>query len=444
MPRPNILIVTTHDSGRHFACYGVPTVQTPAIDALAADGVLFERMFAASPICSPSRGALLTGRYPLANGLVGLAGGVWNWEFNDYQQHLSHIARNAGYDTRMFGLQHETSHIERMGFCDTTKHGIKDGGKTKTAVDVAADVAEFLRARGDEEAPFYAQVGFHETHTRYDIGGCKPEDAKGAWIPPYAKSHVWPEWAAILQRFGSDPAYARSHLAEFQGSLQTIDRAVGGIVAALRATGLEDNTILLFNTDHGPELPGAKWTMYDPGLGIAFILRWPRGGACGGRRCDWLLGNVDFLPTLLELTGLDGPDNLQGVSFADACRRDVSGSSSPRETAYGSWVDGLNFAVRTERHKLIRNLVPVDSTGRACPDYELYDLELDPLELTDVAPEPAYADVLADLRARMDAWLEEMGDPVVDGPIAGETHQEKLAEYRRRYETRHGVVRPTV
>lgn len=76
---PNILIISTHDTGRHFGCYGVPTVRTPAIDGLAAEGVKFNRMFAACPICSPSRGALLSGQYPLTNGLVGLAGGNWNW-----------------------------------------------------------------------------------------------------------------------------------------------------------------------------------------------------------------------------------------------------------------------------------------------------------------------------------------------------------------------------
>lgn len=101
--RPNILIISTHDTGRHFGCYGVPTARTPAIDGLAAEGVKFNRMFAASPICSPSRGALLSGQYPLTNGLVGLAGGNWNWELADYRVHLSHRLRDLGYHTAMFG-----------------------------------------------------------------------------------------------------------------------------------------------------------------------------------------------------------------------------------------------------------------------------------------------------------------------------------------------------
>ncbi len=451
--QPNILIITTHDSGRHFGCYGVPTAQTPAIDALADDGVLFERMFAPSPICSPSRGTLLTGRYPLTNGLVGLAGGAWKWEFNDYGQHLSSILSDAGYLTAMIGLQHETEHIERLGFEDLSGYGVKSAGgngsmmpgwpKGKQGVSaeaIAERTTEFLHRAKDEPRPFFAQVGFFETHTPYDYAGCEPDDDKGTWIPPYAKSHSWPDWAKILKRFGGDPKFAKRHIAELQGSLQIVDHAVAAIMETLRSAGLEENTIVLFNTDHGPELPGAKWTMYDPGLGIAFILRWPAGCVCGGRRCDWLLGNVDFLPTLLELTGLEVPENLQGVSFAEACRRDVSDCPSPRNTVYGNWVDGLNFAVRTDRYKLIRNLVLVDSTGRVCPEYELYDLELDPLELTDVAEEPVYAEVLRDLRCRMDSWLKEMDDPVVDGPVAGDTHQEMIDEYRRRYEKKHGVA----
>ncbi len=427
---PNVLVITTHDSGRMFGCYDNPTVRTPRIDRLAHDGVKFDNMFATCPICSPSRGALLTGRYPLTNGLVGLAGGCWSWEMKDYQQHLSHLLRAAGYDTAFFGLQDETAHLDRLGFDEVHPQG------EQSATGVADQAASFLR--NEAEGPFYLQVGFVETHTPYDYAECPPDDDRGVRIPPFARAHDWPEWTRILD--GTDEeAAAREHVAGLQGSLHRVDCAVGEILDALSDAGLERNTIVLFNTDHGPELPGAKWTMYDQGLGVGFIMRWPGGGVAGGRTCPWMLSNVDFVPTLFDLLELEPPDNLQGASFARGCREYVDAVPSTREVAFGNWVDGLNFSVRTEEFKLIRNLVPVDSTGRECPEYELYDLRNDPLELTNVAREPVYDDVLKDMKNHLDGWLEEMDDPVVHGEIEGDNHEEMLSNYRSRYEALHDV-----
>lgn len=439
--QPNIVIISTHDSGRHFGCYGVPTAQTPAIDRLAAEGVKFNRMFAACPICSPSRGALLSGQYPLTNGLVGLAGGKWNWELTDYSVHLSHRLRELGYHTAMFGLQHETTHIDRMGFEDASCHGVKRDGQERPAPEVAEDFCRFL-ASNKRERPFYAQIGFFETHTPYTFADCPPENQEGAWIPPYAQAHDWAPWPVILKRFGDDPDAARNHIAELQGALRQTDRAVDRILHALRDRELEDDTLVLFTSDHGPELPGAKWTMYDAGLGIAFIMRWPGGGVEGGRECDWLLGNVDFLPTLFDLIGINAPEDLEGRSFADACRGREEAEPS-RQIVFSNWVDGLNFSARTERYKLIRNLVPLDSTGRECPRHELYDLDLDPLELTNVAAEPAYGEVRARLKKQLDQWLTDMNDPTARAELTITDHESMIAEYRARYETRNEHQPPT-
>ncbi len=439
--QPNIVIISTHDSGRHFGCYGVPTVQTPAIDRLAAEGVKFNRMFAACPICSPSRGALLSGQYPLTNGLVGLAGGSWNWELTDYRVHLSHRLRELGYHTAMFGLQHETTHIDRMGFEDASCHSVNRDGHERPAHEVAEDFRRFLSSN-KRDRPFYAQIGFFETHTPYTFADCPPDNQEGAWIPPYAQAHDWAPWPVILKRFGDDPGAARNHIAELQGALRQTDRGVDRILHALRDRELEDDTLVLFTSDHGPELPGAKWTMYDAGLGIAFIMRWPGGGVEGGRECDWLLGNVDFLPTLFDLIGINAPEDLEGRSFADACRGGEE-AEPPRQIVFSNWVDGLNFSARTERYKLIRNLVPMDSTGRECPRHELYDLDLDPLELTNVATEPAYGDICARLKKQLDQWLTDMNDPTARAELTITDHESMIAEYRARYETRNEHQPPT-
>lgn len=246
----------------------------------------------------------------------------------------------------MFGLQHETAHIDRMGFDDTACHGIKREGGGRPATEVAEDFRAFLNSARDDDTPFYAQVGFFETHTPYTFGDCPPDDEPGAWIPPYAKAHDWAPWKVILNRFGGDPDAARRHIAELQGSVLRVDAAVETILDGVRKAGVEDNTLVVFS----------------------------------------------------------------------------------------NWIDGLNFSARTSRYKLIRNLVPVDSTGRECPPYELYDLELDPLELTNVADEPAYAEAYNTMRGYLDGWLAQMDDPTVHGELTADEHEKMIAEYRRRYE----------
>lgn len=448
--RPNILIVITHDSGRHFGCYGVPSVRTPNIDALASDGILFENMYATAPICSPARGSLLTGQYPQTNGLLGIAGGCWKWEMNDYRRHLSWVLREAGYRTVRIGLQHETEFIERLGFEDLTGYGVDDGrrgpsllrgwpvgGRGCTALEVAERTARFLQQSRRESRPFFAQLGFFETHTPYAYAGCEPDESLGVWTPPYADRKGIPSWARDLNRFVSDPGFARRHLAALQGSLRRVDEAVGRLMQALRESGSEDNTLVLFTTDHGVELPGAKWTLYDPGLAVAFILRWPAGGLCDGRRCPWLLSTVDFLPTLLDILNLEPPHALEGRSYATVlgpCPA-TGPMSAPREEIHAVWVDGLNVMVRTDRFKLIRNGFPVpDASGRCAPPYELYDLMRDPLERRNVADHPDHAGIFQEMRARLDRWLDRVGDPLLTESFKATELSEAVAAYRRRFE----------
>ncbi|MBI2440713.1 MAG: sulfatase-like hydrolase/transferase, partial [Lentisphaerae bacterium] len=272
--RPNIIIITPHDTGRHFGCYGVESVGTPAIDALAADGVRCTNLFATSTMCSPSRGSLLTGKYPERNGLMGLAGPNYRYELTRPREHLSHLLRAQGYQTVLCGHQHEAADSATLGFDETIRE------KPEGAVGIAAEVAAFLAQRPREEhRPFFLQIGFIETHTPYLKYGGTPDSSRGVWAPPYMGG-------------GHDEAVLREHLAAFQGSIRQVDLAVAAILAALRAGGLEDNTLVLFTVDHGPELPRAKWTGFDAGAHVAGILRWPGGGLVGGRTCELLLNNT--------------------------------------------------------------------------------------------------------------------------------------------------------
>ena len=430
--KPNILIITNHDSGRHFGCYGVETVHTPAIDALAADGMKFENYFATVPLCSPSRGAMLTGRYPQSTGLMGLTHSPWHWSLNEGEQHLSHILRDAGYHTALFGLQHEAADVQTLGF--EALHAQRgDGGGRCTADEVARVTAEFLKR--EVRAPFYAQVGFFETHRPFDFGGVTPDDSKGVFVPPFLSEND-----AVI-----------ADLAHYQGALRKADEAVGIITKGLAESGLADNTIIVFTVDHGIPYPRAKGHVYDPGLSIPLIVRWPGGGIRGGKTCDWLLSNVDFLPTLLHLIGEPIPENVQGVSFSGAFGKGES--EPPRDAIFGFMQSGELRCTRTKHHKLIRNFeprrlfaTPVDVsvsvssrwpntaylvTSEECPAVQLFDLQKDPNEFHNAAEDPNYADIRAELDGRLWAWLEEVGDPILKGSVPTPYYRRLMAEAGR-------------
>ncbi len=431
--RPNVLIITTHDSGRHFGCYGVDTGHSPAIDSLAADGIRFTRYFSASPVCSASRAAMLTGRYPQSNGLMLLSSPPWSWELNSDERHLSQLLRDEGYYTVLFGLQHETENPDRLGFRARHRECHRDmrfaADAACTATDIAGDVAHFLRSDAASRAPFYAQVGFYETHTPYDFGGAVPDDEKGVYVPPYLVRNE-----AATEEF-----------AGLQGSVHRADEAVGIIQSALSEADLERDTLVVFTSDHGIETHRSKWFVYDRGLEIPLIVRWPNGGIQGGRDCDWLLSNVDFLPTLLELLGVPVPGNVQGVSFAAAFGPSGAAESGPRRKIFAMMQAFHQYpdmrCVRTTRHKLVRSFTPdrayttpVDlerpSRPWKRPVVELFDLERDPLEVDNVAQRPEYAEVYRDLSNRLWGWLEAVDDPILKGPVPSPYYHEAIAEYR--------------
>ena len=415
--RPNVIVITTHDSGRYFGCYGLDTVHTPAVDAIAADGVMLSRMFATVPICSASRASMMTGRYPQSHGLLDLCGPAFRWALGPDERHLSHILRDAGYRTLQFGFQHEAWDVSTLGFDDVRR-------ESSRADDVAKMVSAFLREEASGEAPFYAQVGFLETHTPFRRDWVEPDREKGVYVPPY-----------LVRDEESEET-----MAWFQGMVRVADRAVGTIVEALARSGLEDDTLLVFTTDHGIELPRSKWFLYDPGIEIAMVFRWPGGGISGGRACDCLLGNVDFLPTVLELIGAPVPENVEGLSFA---RNLTDGTASgPRDEVFGLYHKMSIRSIRTDRYKLIQHFdSPIDFLHlpvaletqlekRGIGPVELFDLQEDPVEFHDLSTSPEHAGIRDGLRGRLWRWLESVNDPILQGPIASPVYLSARDDYR--------------
>jgi arylsulfatase A-like enzyme len=410
---PNILQIVCHDLGRHLGCYGVASVHTPTLDRFAAEGVRCARSFCTSPGCSPSRAALATGRYPHANGVMGLAHAHFGWQLGPDERHVARLLGDAGYHTALFGLQHVTYQIESLGFHEI--HG------DRPADGVAENLEQFLAQRPTGK-PLYIEVNFFEPHRPFDFGGVAPDTENGVQVPAYLP----------------DNEAARGELAALQGAIRKVDGCVNRILGALSAARLADDTLVIFTTDHGIAFPRAKTTLYDAGIEVALLARWPAGGIEGGRVCDALISNVDVLPTYLEAAGVAVPDNLQGRSALSSLKGQAADDARTAVFAEKTYHEAYDpqRCIRTQKHKLIHHF-EVCSRAYAATDIasgptfatmirelaaersmlELYDVEADPSEQKNLAADPAHAGTVADLGRQLREWMEETGDPLLRGPI---------------------------
>lgn len=427
---PNVLLVHCHDLGRQLGCYG-RDVETPNIDSLAAEGALFENHFVTAPQCSPARGSLHTGLYPHVNGLMGLAHD--EWEIDEGVTSLPEYLQRAGYETHLFGLQHVTNDPTSIGY----EHNHSEGNlspaaspemhEVNRARDVAATVETFLEKESFTE-PFFGSVGFFELHRievndhfGFDDGQYDTSDPEDVTVPPFL-----PDLDGI-----------RSDLSEMEGMLTAVDDAVGQIVETLERTGLLEDTLVLFTTEHGIAFPRAKGCCYDAGIEAALIARYP-GVFEGGTRYDELVSNVDVLPTILDLVGEVSPDEIDGRSFLPL---GTDREYIPRDRLFAemTWHDRYNpmRAIRTRRYKYIRNFwhlpqvyltndVFVSEAGREVreeyhsghrPYEELYDLDTDPTERTNLADDDEYERVRAELEERLVEWMQRTNDPLLEGPV---------------------------
>lgn len=424
MNKPNIVFMISHDTGRYLSCYGKQAA-TPELDDLARKGVRFDRYFCPAPQCSPSRGSILTGLYPVNHGMMGLA--HLGFSMKADVTTLPMALRQDGYETALIGMSHET--IDEPD-SRLTSSGYKLGYDyvEKVPGDRAPDVADrtiaYLKekAASEEGRPFYVSVGFFETHRDFDEYAPVADPAESIQPPAYLPN----------------TAKVREDYALLHGSVKTLDKAVGRIVEAIEETGLQDNTLVIFSTDHGTAFPRAKGTLMEAGLETALIMYAP-GRAEGGRVIGDLLCNVDLMPTLLEFAGAKTPEGLDGKSFLPLLEgeRIVVRDHFFCEMTWHDLYHPMR-GIRTGRFKYIRNFeegpsvyLPLDIhrslSGQVVRDSyyipnvpeELYDLHSDPLEQDNLASDPACADILKELRGRVEGWMQETGDPLLSGKVEG-------------------------
>ncbi|MGC1304392.1 MAG: sulfatase [Caulobacteraceae bacterium] len=406
-PRPNIVYIHSHDSGRYLRPYG-HDVPTPNLMRLARQGVLFRQAHCASPGCSPSRAALLTGQAAHSSGMLGLA--HLGWGLHDYRQHLLHTLRGHGYRSVLAGLQHIAKDPRAIGFDEMLPH------RSDHASDVSPVAARYILSRPKQ--PFFLDVGFFETHRDFP----DPVDNPDYILPPSPMP---------------DNSRTRIDMAGFHASARQMDKGVGRVLDALDKAELASNTLVLSTTDHGIAFPDMKCNLLDGGTGVSMIMRGPGVFSQPGM-CDALISQIDVFPSLCEYLQIETPAWVQGRSFLPILRGETA---QINDAVYGEVTYHASYqpmrSVRTERWKYIRRF-----DGRTAPNLpncddgaskafwvkegwrqqpvapeELYDLVFDPAEKDNLIAAERTRQVAQDMRQRLDAWMKRTGDPLLKGPV---------------------------
>ena len=430
---PNVLLIVSEDNGPELGCYGDSSAKTPVLDRLAREGVLFWRAFVPYSVCSPSRACYLTGLYPQQNGQLGLATHKMAM-YERYASIPSHL-RAAGYRSGLIGKLHVNP--AKAFRWDFRKISSANFGKRDMAAYAKA-AAEFFAA-GD--APFFLSINYPDAH--YPLH----RQQFGRPAQPIDEARPLPWVGASSKRL-------RRFTANYYNCLARLDEGVGLLLDALDKSGKARDTLVIYMGDHGAQFSRGKCSVYEAGLRVPLIVRWPRR-AKAGHVARELVSSLDLLPTILRACGLDVPRELPGKPLqallegrAHKLRKHVFGIT----TGASPGLLGLQFSVRDESYKLI--FTPAaGSENRAAsayleglnvhfaggtrehelkaaparvqrayarwtrpPQLELYDLDKDPNEFDNLLeqPTPDHEARAIALLAALHDWQERIDDPFLD------------------------------
>ncbi len=411
MSLPNIIYLHSHDTGRYISPYGFK-MPTPHMQQFAEEGVVFRQTFNAAPTCSPSRAALLTGSSPHSCGQLGLTNRGFN--IQDPHKHLCHTLKQAGYHTALFGVSHLHKNVDLLGYDQRDLFEVEKRRTTDASVD---KVIAFLEQ--DHPDPFFASIGFFETHRVFPDPD--PEILKAGTAPP-----------APLP----DTPGTRRDMAAYATMARNLDDHYGRILQALAKQGLAESTLVIITTDHGLAFPLMKCNLTDHGMGVLLMLRGP--GFRGGREVNGLVSQIDLYPTLCDYLEIPRPDWLEGQSLlplVDGSQNEVNEEIFSEVTYHAAHEP--KRAVRTPRYKYIRRydkedtppMANIDSSEskdvmlafglreRQVEKVQLYDLIWDPHEMHNLASDPDQRETLSDMSARLDAWMVRTNDPLLQGDV---------------------------
>jgi arylsulfatase A-like enzyme len=423
---PNVVFVLADQwRAEAFGYAGNPDVKTPNLDQLQREGVRFINAVSAMPVCSPMRASLLTGQRPLTHGVF----------LNDVPLHpeavtIAKVLRSAGYDTGYIGKWHVDAHGRsnfippgrRQGFdywkvleCthDYNRSAYYADGPEKLswegydAIAQTRDAQQYLRDHAASPKPFILVLAWGPPHDPYFTA---PERYRALYDP--AKLTLRPN----VPETGA--ANARKTLAGYYAHCSALDDCFGELRRTLREAGLEENTLLVFASDHGDMLgsQGAykKQRPYDEAIRVPLLLRWPQGLGRKAHQLDAPINSEDLMPTLLGLCGVPIPKTVEGLDYS----RYVRGGRNPGDGAtviqcvspFGEWVrrnGGREYrGVRTTRYTYVRDL-----SG----PWLLYDNQTDPCQTNNLANQPKYSRLQGKLDATLTRKLKARHDEFLPG-----------------------------
>ncbi|UYZ63511.1 sulfatase-like hydrolase/transferase [Hymenobacter weizhouensis] len=430
-PKLNVLLVVSDDLGTQLSCYGDKVMKTPNLDQLAVEGTRFSKAYVTQASFSPSRSSMLTGLYPHQNGQIGLAYKGSTYEMKAGVQTLPTLLKAAGYRTGILGKLHVYPESAFRFATKETWFFTNDVQKT-------ADRAKTFFTASTE--PFFLMVNYNDPHRRFrkQVAGLPATPLTGADVP------TW-----YFQSSVNGPGQ-RDSIAGYYNGVKRIDEGVGMLMQALKAAGKDHNTLVIFLGDHGSPFARSKQTNYEAGVRVPFLVRLPGQGR-PNFTSNALISTVDIVPTVLDATGVAIPAGLAGRSFKQV----LNGPGYVRRdalcTEYTSHIfsKGYYFPRRTVtdgRYKLIVNLLPgrvfggaasdndnaptfaaeprynntlvrtVFNTLKTPPAEELYDLNVDPFEFTNLAGQTSGVnkEKQDELRAKLLKWRQDTQDPLLD------------------------------
>lgn len=468
---PNILFILTDDQGPWaLGCAGNSEIRTPTLDALAARGLRFENFFCTSPVCSPSRASLLTGRIPSQHGVhdwirAGNHRGEYACadpvEYLRGQTAYTDLLAEAGYVCGMSGKWHlGNGNQPQKSFAHWFVHArgggpyndapmIVDGEVTDVpgyVTDVITDDAlAFLDERAGDDRPFYLSVHYTAPHSPWIDE--HPEEIVASYEDcPFASCPQEPPhpWA----RADYADTDAREKLKGYFAAVTAMDASVGRLLERLDARGLRESTLVVFTSDNGFNCGHhGLWgkgngtfplNMYDTSVKVPLIVSHP-GRIVEGEIAEALASGYDVMPTLLDYAGVANPegDRLPGRSFAPLLRGE---EGAPRGDVVVFDEYGPVRMIRDERWKYVHRY--------PYGPHELYDLAADPGERTNLADSDAAeaTEARAELRARLEEWFNRYVDPAIDGArhrVYGRGQLRMVGRVGGGHEAFHGPHSPT-
>lgn len=433
--KPNVLFLICDDLNCDLSCYGHPLVKSPNIDRLAQRGVRFEHAYCQYPLCGPSRASFMSGLYPDQTLIHRNA--IYLREHVPNAKTMSQMFRDAGYfATRIGKIYHYNvpKHIGTAGHDDpyswnytinprgrdvddeplifslrkgqfggTLSWLAAEGTDAEQTDGIAADAAiAQLRKHAAEKTPFFMAVGLYRPHTPYvapkkyfemypleDIVVPTVPDGYLDTIPKPAKASL----TRKKDQLNLPDKLARQAIQAYYASITFADAQLGRILDALEQTGLDDNTVVLFTSDHGYHMGEhghwQKTTLFENAAHVPLIIAGP-GTTAAGQSAGCPAEMVDFYPTLASLTGLKPPKYVSGVDLTPALR---DASATPRQSAFTQYANG--YSLRTDRYRY------TEWGAGGSEGAELYDHKSDPYEMKNLASSSNHAGIVTDLSERL-------------------------------------------